>query len=675
MEAGVTTATRRLRRASIAGLATIATVGGGLALTGGTAFAALGANEVNVSATPVVFQGATGAATGDVLIGLLNKWNAGDTLTIKLGANSCTTNTGNINLTSTPTVSVTGPDTALWGTTAGATTDTKPAVTPTVGSSSPACTALGVKDEVVLTFNNNSTGTATDAYTVTVGGLKVNVGSTVAVGAVAATVTGSSGTVTTKAGGSANVASVANTKLTAASVVAGAPGSTVAIGTLTAADVTAGTIQGNLVFVLDHGAWAASTTTNGKVTGPTGVTWALAISTTTNANDTLTATPTGTIPTTSANTFALSGASVVLGTAGQTSHVAASATAGAIGGPVAVAVAVNSSRIGGVDRYSTAAQIFDNGPISSNTAVLASGANFPDALSANYLAGQIGTGILLTDPNTLPQATQQALITNAISTVYIIGGTAAVSQSVQSKIEAMHVGNVPTAAFINVVRIGGADRYATNNAVDLFFGATGASNTAVVAVGSKFADALAVGPAIYNSGDVLVLTDGGSLTPSAQSTLVNLGISHVIIVGGTAAVSAAVETSIKGLSGVTVDARIQGADRTQTAAQIAMWETTTGAFAVTGYAGTAGLGFTWGVGNATVNVARGDVFPDALAAGPFAGNNAEVILLTGDPNNLGAGIPAFLGGNSAHLNTVQALGLTAAVSAAQLNATIASSAS
>ena len=134
----------------------------------------------------------------------------------------------------------------------------------------------------------------------------------------------------------------------------------------------------------------------------------------------------------------------------------------------------------------------------NNVAVIASGANYPDALSANYLAaglnGGAGTRVLLTDPNVLPQPTSQALITGGIKTVYIVGGTAAVSANVSNAIAAMHVGNNNANAFINVIRVAGADRYATNNQVDLFNGAAVGVNTAIVAVGSNFADALSVAP-------------------------------------------------------------------------------------------------------------------------------------------------------------------------------------
>ena len=356
--------------------------------------------------------------------------------------------------------------------------------------------------------------------------------------------------------------------------------------------------------------------------------------------------------------------------------------AGIGGGPQAAIGVLTQSRMGGTDRYATAAQLFLQNSFvggGAHVAVLASGANYPDALSANYLAaglnGGAGTRVLLTDPNVLPQPTSQALITSGITTVYIVGGPAAVSTNVSNAIAAMHVSNNNANAFINVIRVAGADRYATNNQVDLFNGATVGVNTAIVAVGSNFADALAVAPVVVTKKFPLVLTNGPSLSASAQSTLVNLGIKNVIIVGGTSAVSAATEASIKAL-GITIAYRIAGADRTQTAASIATYETTgtgTAAFAATtSYAALNGLG----LNIAQVYVARGDGFADALAAGTVAGgvggSTIGAILLTGDPSTLGAGIPAYLGGKAANVTTLTVLGLTSAVTVATANAAVAS---
>jgi len=193
---------------------------------------------------------------------------------------------------------------------------------------------------------------------------------------------------------------------------------------------------------------------------------------------------------------------------------------------------------------------------------------------------------------------------------------------------------------------------------------------AVVATGQNFADALAVGPAVYNKSLPLVLTGTGSLDANAQSTLVNLGIHSVIIVGGTSAISAAVETAIKALPGVTIAYRIAGADRTLTASQIATWETQT-LPATTAYAALGSLGFPFTT-TSVADLGRGDGFADALSAGAVAGTQAQVILLTADPNNLGAGAPAYLSAAGlTHVGSLIALGLTGAISVATFNAAVA----
>ncbi|HAM22368.1 MAG TPA: hypothetical protein DCQ04_08845, partial [Actinobacteria bacterium] len=91
-----------------------------------------------------------------------------------------------------------------------------------------------------------------------------------------------------------------------------------------------------------------------------------------------------------------------------------------------------------------------------------------------------------------------------------------------------------------------ADFYAFNdNLVQLEFLQPG-KRTAIIATGSSFADALAVGPVAYD-GIPLILTDGTTLSADAKGALTDNDITQVIIIGGTAAVSDAVKTSIEAL--------------------------------------------------------------------------------------------------------------------------------
>ncbi len=75
----------------------------------------------------------------------------------------------------------------------------------------------------------------------------------------------------------------------------------------------------------------------------------------------------------------------------------------------------------------------------------------------------MGTGILLTDPNTLPLSTKNAILNRDVTNVAIIGGYASVSKAIEDQIAAIKVGGTNIA----VTRYAGADRYETNAAVNL----------------------------------------------------------------------------------------------------------------------------------------------------------------------------------------------------------------
>lgn len=92
-------------------------------------------------------------------------------------------------------------------------------------------------------------------------------------------------------------------------------------------------------------------------------------------------------------------------------------------------------RIGGRDRYDTAAQIALNinqilGPNRSTKVVLANGNGFADALAVSSWAAYNHVPILLTDAKQLPNATANALPSLGYPTVIAVGGTGVISESV-----------------------------------------------------------------------------------------------------------------------------------------------------------------------------------------------------------------------------------------------------
>ena len=335
-------------------------------------------------------------------------------------------------------------------------------------------------------------------------------------------------------------------------------------------------------------------------------------------------------------------------------------------------------RIGGADRYDTAAKIAYSTEECATFAVLVNGESYPDSLSASYLAGALTLAdnndedevpILTTPGSFLHPAAELAIRELGVRTVYIVGGPAAVSEEVEAAVEALPRtecgGDISdTTQTVQVTRFGGMDRYDTNqlvvengqsildsDSVDYndrirYQANAGESSqrTAIVASGANFADALAAGPISFGDDDYgfpLVLTTPDELSAEAASTLTNLDITQVIIVGGEAAVSADVATSLEEL-GIDVIRRA-GADRYETAIQVLLWAGTP-EFPNTSPVLVGGDGFNLGLGWSLfgdVVLARGDNFADALAVAPYVGGNEDLLVLT-QPTSLPPAAGAFI---------------------------------
>lgn len=110
----------------------------------------------------------------------------------------------------------------------------------------------------------------------------------------------------------------------------------------------------------------------------------------------------------------------------------------AVGGPAVQAVqntpwpttmSVNIKPIMGKDRYETAA-LTAGTQAGTNSAVLVTGQNFPDALSGGALAADQNSALVLTKPEELPPSSYQALQRYGANKTIVVGGPAAVSAKV-----------------------------------------------------------------------------------------------------------------------------------------------------------------------------------------------------------------------------------------------------
>ena len=293
-------------------------------------------------------------------------------------------------------------------------------------------------------------------------------------------------------------------------------------------------------------------------------------------------------------------------------------------------------RIGGADRYETAAKLAIKDRKTADTVFMASGQGFADAMSAGSAAhtrarsmpdGGKDAPVLLTRTDRVPASTAKALSSLKAKKVVLVGGEKAISAKVASQLKAKG---------LVVERIGGANRYETSANVVKRFGK--GVNTLYVASGddSAYADALAGSALAGSQGAPVLLTRPTKVAPVTQQAADNAAAKKVVVLGGPAAVSNTVASKLGATS------RLAGADRYATSVQIAK---------------------KFGKHQWTF-VASGMDYPDALTGGALAASKDSPLLLTRD-NRLPAVVNSFvkaaptqhtaiIGGPSAVSTTVEA---------------------
>lgn len=196
-------------------------------------------------------------------------------------------------------------------------------------------------------------------------------------------------------------------------------------------------------------------------------------------------------------------------------------------------------RVGGVDRYDTSRRLvehaqnvlgmrFVDGPV-----FIATGTNFPDALSAAAAAGSQRMPLLLTgglSESELPAATVSLLDSLRPSRLYVAGGAGAVS--------ALAMNAYAWPRNIPVARFAGTDRYETSRLINTVFFPR--SYHAVIASGAQFPDALAAGPLASALQAPLVLTPPTCVPEVLARDLARRGVDVALLVGGSGALSARV---------------------------------------------------------------------------------------------------------------------------------------
>jgi putative cell wall-binding protein len=254
---------------------------------------------------------------------------------------------------------------------------------------------------------------------------------------------------------------------------------------------------------------------------------------------------------------------------------------------------VTVTRIGGPDRDATANLISEAmfpAAQSARAVILARDDVFADALAGSPMSAAFVGPVLLTPTNSLGSSARAGIIRVLVpgGTVYVLGGTAAVSTTVADQLKQLGYA---------IVRIGGRDRYETATLIAQKLTASGPVQRIYLATGMNFPDALAAASAAGSGHGVILLT-ADNVMPAVTSTWMAAHAGVPVVAVGAQAAKAAPSAS-----------QLVGPDRYATATAVA----------ADSYPHPAAL-----------LLATGRDFPDALAGAAYGAQQGWGLLLV-DP--------------------------------------------
>lgn len=187
----------------------------------------------------------------------------------------------------------------------------------------------------------------------------------------------------------------------------------------------------------------------------------------------------------------------------------------------------NIQRISGVDRYETSRKIAATVFPRATSAYVATGLNFPDALSASAAAGAKGIPVLLVDDSRdVHPATLSLLGSMGATSVKIVGGANAVSGTQESGFRGAGLG---------ITRLSGSDRIGTSIAIN--DDAFPSASTVYLATAVDYPDALAGAAAAGKAKSPLFVSFPGCMPAATRDSITSRQTSSLLLLGGTSALS------------------------------------------------------------------------------------------------------------------------------------------
>lgn len=266
----------------------------------------------------------------------------------------------------------------------------------------------------------------------------------------------------------------------------------------------------------------------------------------------------------------------------------------------------NINRITGKNRYETSANIsskFSNSTVQN--IIIASGNDFPDALSGSVLSKKLNAPILLMDKTIALSSNSISYIKSHLAnggTIYVLGGNTSINDSFLDYFKSLSY---------NVKRLGGNNRFDTNKRIVNSMNVEKGMPVFLVN-GYGFADALSVSSIAASKGYPILMVNKSNLPSEIKDTLKEIQPSKVFIIGGEGSLNnSVVDELFNEVPSLDNDSivRIGGSSRYETSLNVCKY---------------------FNLNSDSAVIASGKSFPDALSGSALAEKlNAPIILTDG----------------------------------------------
>lgn len=258
---------------------------------------------------------------------------------------------------------------------------------------------------------------------------------------------------------------------------------------------------------------------------------------------------------------------------------------------------VTTKRLFGNDRYSTSIAISREGWSQSDYAILTSGENYPDALSAAPLAKKYNCPIILTSKYSLSNDIMSELKRLNVKEVFVLGGSGVISNDIDSQLSYVN---------IKVTRLAGIDRYETSSKIAENLGA---HDEIFIASGEDFADALSAATIASIKNVPILLSPKDNLSRNIVNFINGKSVHKSYVVGDTNSLSQNIFNSVANLNAE----RIDGTDKYDRNINVINK-------------------FKEQINFNTVFIASGNDFPDSLSGSALAAKTNSPVILVNNYN-------------------------------------------